>query len=58
MPRNFKIDPTGAYLMTANELSNNIVVFKIDSNTGRLTKTGTEIKVDTPVCIQFVPTDK
>ena len=56
MPRNFKIDPTGSYLMTANELSNNIVVFKVNSNTGRLTKTGAEVKVDTPVCIQFVPT--
>lgn len=55
MPRNFKIDPSGSYLLTANELSNNVVVFKIDTNTGRLTKTGTEIKVDTPVCLQFVP---
>jgi 6-phosphogluconolactonase len=55
MPRNFKIDPTGAYLLAANELSNNVVVFKIDSTTGRLSKTGREIKVDTPVCLQFVP---
>jgi 6-phosphogluconolactonase len=55
MPRNFKIDPTGGYLMTANELSNNVVVFKIDTHTGRLAQTGTQIKVDTPVCIQFAP---
>jgi len=55
MPRNFKLDPTGAYLLAANQLSNNIVVFKIDGATGRLSKTGNEIKVDTPVCIQFVP---
>jgi len=55
MPRNFKIDPTGAYLMSANQLTNNIVLFKIDSTTGRLLKTGTEIKVDTPVCIHFAP---
>jgi 6-phosphogluconolactonase len=56
MPRNFKIDPTGAYLFSANQLTNNIVLFKIDGTTGRLAKTGTEIKVDTPVCIQFVAT--
>ena len=56
MPRNFKVDPTGAYLFSANQLTNNIVLFKIDSATGRLKKTGTEIKVDTPVCIQFAPT--
>ena len=55
MPRSFKIDPTGTYLLAANELSNNVVLFKIDSATGRLTKTGKEITVDTPVCIQFVP---
>ncbi len=55
MPRSFKIDPTGTYLLAANQLSNNVVLFKIDSATGRLTKTGKEITVDTPVCIQFVP---
>jgi 6-phosphogluconolactonase len=55
MPRNFKLDPTGAYLLAANQLSDNIVVFRIDGATGRLSKTGNEIKVDTPVCIQFVP---
>lgn len=53
MPRNFRIDPTGAYLFSANQLTNNIVVLKIDGATGRLTRTGKELKVDTPVCIQF-----
>jgi len=55
MPRNFKIDPTATFLLVANQLSNNVVVFKIDGASGRLTKTGFEIKVDTPVCLQFVP---
>jgi 6-phosphogluconolactonase len=55
MPRNFKIDPTGKYLLVANQLSNNVVLYKIDGMTGRLSKTDTEIKVDTPVCIQFIP---
>jgi 6-phosphogluconolactonase len=55
VPRNLKIDPTGGYLLSANQLSNNIVLFKIDSATGRLSKTASEIKVDTPVCLQFVP---
>ena len=56
MPRSFKIDPTGTYLLAANQLGNNVVLFKIDTSTGKLSKTGTEIKVDTPVCIQFSPT--
>jgi 6-phosphogluconolactonase len=58
MPRNFDIDPTGAYLLTANQLSNNVVVFAIDRSTGKLSKTGKEIKADTPVCLKFVPADR
>ena len=54
MPRNFAIDPTGRYLLAANEVTNNVVVFSIDASTGRLTRTGKEIMVDTPVCLQFV----
>jgi|SRR5579872_617332 6-phosphogluconolactonase len=55
MPRNFEIDPTGRYLLAANQLSQNIVVFSIDQNTGKLENTGKEIKADTPVCLKFVP---
>jgi 6-phosphogluconolactonase len=55
MPRNFGIDPTGHYLFALHQLSNNVVEQKIDSASGRLSKTGKEIKVDTPVCLQFVP---
>ncbi len=55
MPRNFAIDPTGAYLLVAHQYSNNVMVFKIEPATGRLEKTGHEIKLDVPVSIQFVP---
>lgn len=55
MPRSFGIDPTGSYLLAANQVSNTVVVFKIDNATGRLSKTGNEVKLDTPVCVQFVP---
>ncbi len=55
MPRNFDIDPTGNFLLAANQLTNNIVLFRVDSKTGRLTPTGKEIKVDTPVCLKFAP---
>ena len=55
MPRSFVIDPTGKYLLTANEVTNNVVVFRIDQNTGRMSKTGSEVKIDTPVCLKFVP---
>ena len=55
MPRSFSIDPTGKYLLAANEVSNNVVVYAIDPATGKLSKTGKEITVDTPVCLKFVP---
>ncbi|HZR59308.1 MAG TPA: lactonase family protein [Terriglobales bacterium] len=58
MPRNFAIDPTGSYLFAANELSGNVVLFHVNSDTGRLTTTSTVLKIDVPVCVKFVPTQK
>jgi len=55
MPRSFGVDPTGQYLFALNQISNNVVQLKIDQATGMLSPTGREIKVDTPVCLQFVP---
>jgi 6-phosphogluconolactonase len=55
MPRNFAIDPTGQYLFALNQVSNNVAQFKIDPATGMLSRMGRELKVDTPVCLQFVP---
>jgi 6-phosphogluconolactonase len=52
-PRNFMIDPTGKYVLVANQNTNNIVVFKRDMITGVLTKTGTEISVPRPSCLQM-----
>jgi 6-phosphogluconolactonase len=58
MPRQFAIDPTGGYLFAANELTGNVVLFRIDSTTGRLSATKTELKIDVPVCIVFVPVER
>jgi 6-phosphogluconolactonase len=54
-PRNFAIDPTGKFLLAANQESNNIVIFRIDSITGALTPTGEIAEAPAPVCITFVP---
>lgn len=53
-PRNFEIDPTGKFLLVANQETNNIVVFRIDPNSGRLTPTGQTLQVPSPVCLKFV----
>jgi 6-phosphogluconolactonase len=52
-PRNFAIDPTGRFLLAANQESGNIVVFRIDAATGRLTPTGEVVQVPAPVCVAF-----
>lgn len=53
-PRNFMIDPSGEYLLAANQNGNNIVVFRRDAATGALTPTGQEIKVPSPVCLKML----
>lgn len=52
-PRNFAIDPTGNFLVIANQNSNTIVIFKIDKTSGNITPTGKSIEVCAPVCLVF-----
>ncbi len=52
-PRNFIIDPTGNYLLVANQESNNIVIFKRNIKTGLLKETGDRVKIPKPVCLQM-----
>lgn len=56
-PGNFEIDPTGTLLFAANEESDNIVIFRIDQKTGRLTPTGKVLEVPSPVCVKFLKID-
>lgn len=53
-PRNFNFDPTGNYLLVANQQSDEVVIFKIDKKTGLLTDTGKRIEVGNPVCIKWI----
>lgn len=52
-PRNFTIDPTGNFLLVAHQYTNDIVIFKRDTKTGRLTDTGKKIDLCSPVCLVF-----
>jgi len=54
-PRNFALSPDGAWLVCANMNSNNLVAFKVDSATGRLTPTGSVVTAPQPVCVLFAP---
>jgi len=53
-PRSFEIDPTGTLLFVANQQSNNIVIFRMDDKTGKLTPTGKVVDVAQPVCVKFL----
>jgi 6-phosphogluconolactonase len=53
-PRNFAIDPSGTVLFAENQQSNNIVVFRIDPQAGKLTPTGKVVDVPSPVDVKFL----
>lgn len=54
IPRGLGIDPTGRWLLVANQKTENVVVFGINAETGRLTPTGQELHIGSPVDVKFV----
>ena len=56
-PRNFGIDPTGQWLITAGNSGGGIAVFAIDQDTGKLKPTGQQFEVDAAVCVKFLKRD-
>jgi 6-phosphogluconolactonase len=53
-PRNFSLDPSGNFLLVANQNSDNIIIFKRNKTTGLLTDTGKKIEVGNPVCLKWI----
>jgi len=54
MPRNFTIDPSGKFLIVANQKTSNVLVFKRNSKTGMLKFTGFEVSVPQPSCLKMI----
>lgn len=54
-PQNLLITPDGKLLVCANMPGNNVVVFRIDSDTGKLTSAGEPVSIPSPSCIRLVP---
>jgi 6-phosphogluconolactonase len=52
-PRNFTLDPTGSWLLVANQETNTIVPFRRDADSGLLTATGPVTRTPSPVAILF-----
>lgn len=55
VPRNFNIDPSGQWMIVANQDGESLKVFKINATTGIPEPTPTVVKVGKPVCVRFLP---
>ncbi len=53
-PRSFALDPTGHWLIAANQRSGSLAVFSIDQTTGALSPLGPLASVGSPVSILFM----
>ncbi|TDX11598.1 6-phosphogluconolactonase [Flavobacterium sp. S87F.05.LMB.W.Kidney.N] len=52
-PRDFAIDPTGNYLLVGHQYTNDIIIFKRNKTTGKITDTGKRIELCSPVGLVF-----
>ncbi|WP_212627344.1 lactonase family protein [Pseudomonas sp. PP3] len=53
-PREFSLDPSGKFVLIANQKSNQIVVVERDANTGLLGETVQKLPVDAPSDLRFL----
>ncbi|NMX70122.1 lactonase family protein [Pseudomonas sp. WS 5111] len=53
-PREFSLDPSGKFLLIANQKSNQIVVIARDTQTGQLGKTVQKLPIDAPSDLKFL----
>jgi 6-phosphogluconolactonase len=56
-PRDFAIDPTGKFLVVANQDSYSIFVYRIDTASGRLFRIPSGLTIGNPVCLKFTPAE-
>jgi 6-phosphogluconolactonase len=54
-PQNLAITPDGRLLLCANMPGNNVAVFRIDAESGRLKSAGKSVPVTSPSCIRLLP---
>jgi 6-phosphogluconolactonase len=55
LPRFFNIDPSGKFLIAANQGSGDLATFAIDPSSGALTRVGSKVSVPAPVSFVFAP---
>ncbi|WP_062352403.1 lactonase family protein [Bacillus kwashiorkori] len=53
-PRDFTLDPTERYIIGSNEQSGNLVLYKRNNESGKLSVIQSNLKVPYPVCVKFL----
>lgn len=53
-PRNFMIDPQGAFVLVAHQDSDDVIYFERDANTGLLQQSELSLSIPSPVCLQWL----
>jgi 6-phosphogluconolactonase len=53
-PRNFVIDPSGKFMLVANQRSGNLSLFNIDEKTGLPVKQAEDFRLTAPACLKFI----
>jgi 6-phosphogluconolactonase len=56
-PRDFAIDPTGKFLLVANQDSDSIFVYRIDQSSGKIFRQSAPLEIGNPVCLKFAPAE-
>jgi 6-phosphogluconolactonase len=54
IPRSFEIDPTGRFLVVANQGGDNLTILAIDPVKGSLSDTGLRYQTGSPMCVKIV----
>jgi 6-phosphogluconolactonase len=54
VPRNFNVDPTGRYVVVANQSGDNLLLFGVDPESGALQPTEEQVEIGSPVCVKFL----
>lgn len=54
-PRNFTITPNGNFILVANQKTNNIVIYRVNKETGALQQLLRQVEVPNPVCLKLIP---
>lgn len=54
-PRDINLDPTGNWLLAANQDSDSVAIFKVHKGTGTITPEYLFENIKSPVCLEWLP---